>query len=376
MQARRNFGRPSARRLIVSPIYTRGKSHRKPISWLDSSLDCIYGGSLNYQPSSTDLFTLESLASIILKQFADTMMSDKFFPEQHAPLSTQTMSATADHDTPMPDAPGEKDPRVELPPGHGEGVSNPKKRTLTRIIRNDPKKTDDSHQRSGTRELGGNIAKTFKTFGSRMSGGSSEEQYLEQKTPHKNEDESEDLRALRHSPSMQEQDRERSKKPEKELDHSLRNKGHELGEMSKGAEEYKIKWKKACQELSRLREQGQGYYQLADSDVTGLFSHLRKIIHDFAIQYFDGKSLNLSLTKESPNYLDLIQRQHTTKEDEYNSVNCEQRIQAIIWSIVETQVFNTYAWIGNETSKQFICLQNKLQPSGYNRHHAGFLRLI
>lgn len=141
----------------------------------------------------------------------------------------------------------------------------------------------------------------------------------------------------------------------------------DLAQKSQDAAEYCKLWKRTGKELNTLRAMEQGFYKITDQYLIQLFVHLRILIRDFAIQYFDGKSLDVKAisvrrklpfgnlfyeTCLSPNDLDTKLRRPS---------RCQEVIQSFLWRVIECDIFGKYDWLGSNTRRQFLALCKQLR---------------
>lgn len=132
-------------------------------------------------------------------------------------------------------------------------------------------------------------------------------------------------------------------------------------------------WKKAAMEHDKLRASGQGFYQMTDEYLVELINHLRLVIRDFSIQYFDGIALKKDFFTYRPSYIKHLERT-TSDRDGFlwymgSPTQSHEIIQAFLWRVIVSEIFNKFEWLGAETSAYYLNLRDVLQSCKSRNHH-------
>ncbi|EXK79041.1 hypothetical protein FOQG_16309 [Fusarium oxysporum f. sp. raphani 54005] len=133
-------------------------------------------------------------------------------------------------------------------------------------------------------------------------------------------------------------------------------------------------WKKAAMEHDKLRASGQGFYQMTDEYLVELINHLRLVIRDFSIQYFDGIALKKDFFTYRPSYIKHLERT-TSDRDGFlwymgSPTQSHEIIQAFLWRVIVSEIFNKFEWLGAETSA-YLHLRDVLESSLYANSRGG-----
>ncbi|KAM0240126.1 hypothetical protein ACHAP5_008046 [Fusarium lateritium] len=138
-----------------------------------------------------------------------------------------------------------------------------------------------------------------------------------------------------------------------------------MDEKDEEAVKFRKLWKNTAKELNKFRANGQVFYQVTDEYLTELINHLRFIIRDFSIQYFDGRYLRADTTGcYRNNYAHHLKGIGPERHYYITSPTCcYQLVQAFVWRVIVKEVFNKFEWVGRDNSRHFRNLQEGLRPS-------------
>ncbi|KAM0212488.1 hypothetical protein ACHAQD_009789 [Fusarium lateritium] len=138
-----------------------------------------------------------------------------------------------------------------------------------------------------------------------------------------------------------------------------------IDEKDEDAAKFRKLWKNTGRELNKFRANGQGFYQVTDEYLIELINHLRFIIRDFSIQYFDGRCLRTNtITYYKTHYAHHLKGIGSERSYYITSpTSCYQLVQAFVWRVVVKEVFNKFEWVGRDYSQHFRNLREGLRPS-------------
>ncbi|KAJ4253887.1 hypothetical protein NW762_010285 [Fusarium torreyae] len=141
-----------------------------------------------------------------------------------------------------------------------------------------------------------------------------------------------------------------------------------IDEKDEDVAKFRKLWKNTGKELNKFRANGQGFYQVTDEYLIELINHLRFVIRDFSIQFFDGRCLrNNQITYYSlRNYKDHLEGSGSDRAFSYyitSPANCYQLVQAFVWRVIVGEVFHKFEWVGRNYSQHFRGLRDGLRPS-------------
>ncbi|KAI1092294.1 hypothetical protein F5B19DRAFT_211544 [Rostrohypoxylon terebratum] len=114
-------------------------------------------------------------------------------------------------------------------------------------------------------------------------------------------------------------------------------------ELNDKLESIKTKWKRAANELDQIRSKPRDFVPVTDEELKNMVTQLRYNIRSFAIQYFSDRPGYIRAEKDPvfAAYIPRLLKSCLEQPETYPSL-----VQAFIWVVIETQIFNRGRWAG------------------------------